>query len=198
MRRFLVVGHEAPTTPDFPLDDLPSAGGRVDVLCRCVNSAFLLSHGLREDVRLYLALRDELAVRFEGRELRNLNPDERSTAARIRDALDARENAIGHQEANPSPGVYLARRGFASVLEEAGADATTLALREDGEPVVDAEPPEEPLFVLSDHREFTDSERVALAERADRRVRLGPETLHADHAITVAHNWLDTDGYATY
>jgi tRNA (pseudouridine54-N1)-methyltransferase len=29
------------------------------------------------------------------------------------------------------------------------------------------------------------------------RVSLGPERIHADHAIVVAHNYLDTDGYAT-
>jgi tRNA (pseudouridine54-N1)-methyltransferase len=27
---------------------------------------------------------------------------------------------------------------------------------------------------------------------------VGPEALHADHAVTVAHNYLDTDGFASY
>lgn len=197
MRQFVVVGHDAPVTPDFPLDDLPSAGSRLDVLCRCVNSAFFLSHDLRVNVRLYLILRDELAVRFEGRELRHLNPDERSTAARIRDALAEREDAIGHQETNPSPGVYLSRRGLDAVLD-AAHDATTLQLHEQGQPVIDQKPPSDPLFVLSDHRDFADLETTLLEDRADSRIRLGPQRLHADHAITVAHNWLDTDGFRRY
>jgi len=54
------------------------------------------------------------------------------------------------------------------------------------------------VFVLSDHRDFTDTETETLDERVDERVRLGPEPLHADHAITVAHNYLDTDGYQGY
>ncbi|MFW5948491.1 MAG: tRNA (pseudouridine(54)-N(1))-methyltransferase TrmY, partial [Halolamina sp.] len=33
---------------------------------------------------------------------------------------------------------------------------------------------------------------------SDLRVRVGPELLHADHTITVAHNFLDTDGYRRY
>ncbi|PSP87349.1 tRNA (pseudouridine(54)-N(1))-methyltransferase TrmY, partial [Halobacteriales archaeon QH_8_68_33] len=34
MRQFIVVGHDAPTTPEFPLDDLAGGAGRLDVLCR--------------------------------------------------------------------------------------------------------------------------------------------------------------------
>ena len=77
MRQFVVSGHDAPTTAEFALDDLAGGAGRLDVLCRCVNAAFFLSHDLREDVRVWLVLGDEFAVRFEGSELRRLNPDER-------------------------------------------------------------------------------------------------------------------------
>jgi tRNA (pseudouridine54-N1)-methyltransferase len=198
MRQFIVLGHDAPTTPDFSLDDLAGGAGRLDVLCRCVNSAFFLSHDIREDVRVHLVLRDELTVRFEGSELRRLNPDERSTAALIRAALEQKDEAIGHVEVEPSPGVHLSKRGFDAVLEETARSGTVVQLHEDGDPVVDVEPPENPVFVLSDHHDFRDAEADLLAEAADQRVRLGPERLHADHAITVAHNYLDTGGYDTY
>lgn len=195
MRQFVVLGHDVPLAADFSLDDLTGAG-RVDVLCRCVNSAMCLSHAIREDTRVWLVLQDEFTVRFEGSKVRNLNPDERSTAALIRGALDEKEGAIGHMEAESSPGVSISRRGLAGVLDE--LDGTVLALHEAGEPAVETEVPAEPAFVLSDHRDFTAHETELLTERADRRVRLGPERLHADHAITVAHNWLDTDGFARY
>ena len=198
MRQFIVLGHDAPTEPDFSLDDLAGGAGRLDVLCRCVNSAFFLSHALREDVRVHLVLRDELTVRFEGAELRHLNPDERSTAALIRGALDAKDEAIGHVAAESSPGVSVSKRGFEPVLDEAASDGTVVQLHEDGDPVVEVEPPEDPVFVLSDHRDFRASEADLLADAADERVRLGPERLHADHAITVAHNYLDTEGFARY
>ncbi|WP_049985172.1 tRNA (pseudouridine(54)-N(1))-methyltransferase TrmY [Halobellus rufus] len=202
MRQFVIVGHDAPTTPDFSLDDLAGAAGRLDVLCRCVNSAFFLSHSIREDVRVHLVLGDEFTVRFEGSDLRRLNPDERSTAALVRQALEHREDAIGHMPAESSPGVSIRRMGFAETLEDV-ADAVTdeptlLTLHEDGDPIADVEPPEDPLFVLSDHHDFDDEERSLLAERADERVRVGPEVLHADHTITVAHNYLDTHGYTEY
>lgn len=198
MRQFIVSGHDVPITSDFSLDDLAGGAGRLDVLCRCVSSAFFLSHAIREDVRTYLVLGDEFTVRFEGSELRRLNPDERSTAALVRKALDEREEAIGHMEVETSPGVYLSRRGFEPILESAAGDGTVIQLHEGGDPAVEVEPPTDPVFVLSDHRDFAEGEAELLSERADERVRLGPERLHANHAITVAHNWLDTDGYAEY
>jgi len=198
MRQFIVLGHDAPTTPEFSLDDLAGGAGRLDVLCRCVNSAFFLSHDIREDVRVVLVLSDEIAVRFEGSELRRLNPDERSTAALIRNALDERDEAVGHVAVESSPGVYLSKRGVEPVLEGAAGSGTVVQLHEDGDPVADVEPPDDPVFVLSDHRDFTAGESTLLADAADERVRLGPELLHADHAITVAHNYLDTAGFRRY
>jgi tRNA (pseudouridine54-N1)-methyltransferase len=198
MRQFVVIGHDAPTTPDFSLDNLPGGAGRLDVLCRCVNSAFFLSHALREDVRVHLVLRDEYTVIFEGSDLRRLNPDERSTAALIRGALEDRQEAIGPRPYETSPGVSIARRDLAATLETVAQDGTLVHLHEDGDPAGDIEPPSDPVFVLSDHHDFTPGEADLLADLADRRLRLGPEALHADHAIVVAHHWLDTDGWSAF
>lgn len=198
MRQFIVLGHDVPTDPSFSLDDIAGGAGRLDVLCRCVNSAFFLSHDLREDVRVHLVLGDAYTVRFEGSELRRLNPDERSTAALIRGALEERDGAIGHMPAEASPGVSIYRMGFAETLSEVAEAGTVIQLHEDGDPVVDVDPPENPAFVLSDHSDFASEETALLGDAADERVRIGPERLHADHAITVAHNYLDTDGYTRY
>lgn len=198
MRQFLVVGHDAPTTPEFSLDDLAGGAGRLDVLCRCVTSAVFLSHSIREAVRVHLVLGDEFTVRFDGATIRRLNPDERSTAALIRTALENREDAIGHMPAESTPGVTIRRMGLEATLEELAADATVVTLHEDGDPDADVDPPADPLFVLSDHRDFTDQESSLLSTMADERLRLGPKILHADHAITVAHNYLDTEGYTAY
>ncbi len=195
MRQFLIVGHEAPTTADFSLDDLTGAG-RLDALCRCVTSGLLLSHDIREDVRVHLVLADEFTIEFDGSALQGLNPDERSTAALVRTAVEEREEAIGHIPVETSPGVSLVRKGFEATLDE--LDGTVVQLHGEGTPAVDTEPPADPIFVLSDHRNFTDEETALLADVADERVSLGPRRLHGNQAITVAHNWLDTDCFATY
>jgi tRNA (pseudouridine54-N1)-methyltransferase len=197
MRQFVVVGHDAPTTPDFALDDLAGGAGRLDVLCRCVTSAFFLSHDIRENVRTHLVLGDAFTVTFDGNALRGLNPDERSTAALIRGALERRRGAVGHQPVEASPGISIRRHGFEATLDALDVGAL-VHLHEDGVPAVDRDPPADPAFVLSDHRDVGDDEAELLTDRADARLRLGPEALHADHAITVAHNYLDTDGFRSY
>jgi tRNA (pseudouridine54-N1)-methyltransferase len=195
MRQFVVVGHDAPTDADFSLDNLPGAG-RLDLLARCVTAALLRSHGIREDVQVHLVLGDEFTLRFDGATLQGLNPDERSTAARIRDALDQRREAVGRMAVETSPGLFLRRGGLAATLDD--IEGPIFQLHGAGTPVVDIEPPANPVFVCSDHREFQPADEQALAEVRDGRLALGPEALHADQAITVAHNWLDTGGFAEY
>jgi len=197
MRQFVVLGHDAPTTPEFPLDDLPGAAGRLDVLCRCVSAAVFLSHGIRDDVEVFLVLGDEVTIRVDSRELQYMSPDERNVASLLKQALEAKDQAIGHREAESTPGIHVSKRGFEAVLDEA-VTGTVVELHEDGDALADVEPPEDPTFVLSDHRDFTEAEASLLADASDRRVRVGPEVLHADHAVTVAHNYLDTDGFEVY
>ncbi|HOC66453.1 MAG TPA: tRNA (pseudouridine(54)-N(1))-methyltransferase TrmY, partial [Methanothrix soehngenii] len=84
MRIFVVVGHKATTQPSFSLEDIPGTSGRLDILCRSVTAAFVLSHGIRKDVLVYLVLlggETPKTIRLMGETLRHLNPDERTTAA---------------------------------------------------------------------------------------------------------------------
>ena len=195
MRQFVVIGHSASTDPALPLEDLPGAG-RFDVLCRAVNAAFTLSHAIREDVRCSLVLQDRLTIRLAGDELRYLSPDERNIASLLRTALEAAADVVGAREVESTPGIYVSASGFESVL--ADLDGTVIHLHEDGDPLTDLAVPEEPVFVLSDHQPFTDAETAHLSRVADARVSVGPERIHGNHAITVAHNYLDTDGYTRY
>ncbi|MFB6353536.1 MAG: tRNA (pseudouridine(54)-N(1))-methyltransferase TrmY [Halobacteriales archaeon] len=198
MRRFVVVGHEAPTTPDFSLSDLAGGAGRLDVLCRCVAAGLLTSHGVRPDASVWLVLQDAVTVRFDGGAVRNLAPDERAVAGLVRSALEAAAGAVGAQWVDSSPGVAVASQGLEAALAAADGAGLVVELHEDGVPVTDLAPPEAATFVLSDHRDFTAEERSLLDEYADVRVRLGPERLHADQAMVVAHNYLDTAGFSSY
>jgi tRNA (pseudouridine54-N1)-methyltransferase len=87
MRRFVVIGHRAITSGDFKLDDLAGGTGRLDVLLRCINSTFFLSHDIRRDAEITLILQGApnppKSIRLVGSELKYLNPDERSTAALV-------------------------------------------------------------------------------------------------------------------
>ena len=133
MIRFVITGHRAVTTGDFKLDDIAGGAGRLDVLVRCVNSAFFLSHSIRTDVELFLILEGgsdaPKTVRLSGKEMRYLNPDERSTASLIRNALLKR---LGNDEMRSSPGVYISRRSFFDVVNELKSVSRIVYLKEDG------------------------------------------------------------------
>jgi tRNA (pseudouridine54-N1)-methyltransferase len=198
VRRFVLVGHDAPTTPEFPLDGLPSEAGRLDLLARSLVAGLLVSHDIRDDVEVILLLGDAVAVRFDGADLQGLNPDERSAAALVRTALETAEHAVGPLEQDVRPGVTVSKRDFEAVIDDVAGAGTLLQLHEDGTPAAERTPPDHPTFVLSDHRDFTDEEQAALDAAGAEPVSLGPRPIHADQAVAVANNWLDTDGFRRY
>mgnify|MGYP000011692309 CR=1 FL=1 len=116
-RNFLIIGHRAHTAPDWKLDDLCGGGGRLDVLVRCVTAALWVSHGLRRDTDVWLLLQGPpappVAIHFCGATVRYLNPDERSTAALVRNGLVKLRN---RDSVEASPGVTLHRIGLAELL----------------------------------------------------------------------------------
>ena len=185
MIRFAVVGHQARTTGDFSLNDLPGSAGRMDILCRCIKASLFLSHDLRRDVECYLVLLGDpeppKTVLFSGEGVRYLSPDERSAGSLLKKALGVtcsrtfRESTPGVFVRKGGLDVLLAEHEFA-VLHEEGGD-----IREQG--VL----PE--AFILSDNRDFTADEEALAAGRP--RFSVSPRTLHAEDCITVVLNELD-------
>ncbi len=197
MRRFLILGHNVPLDSDFHLNDLPGGAGRIDVLCRAIGASLLLSHRIRRDVETILLLRDSVRIRIRGDRVKRLNPDERSTASLIRRALGALADAgsdasgkSGHEETQSTPGIFVSRCGLAEEVDrllEQGA--SPIVLDENGHPAESFAFPRDPVFVLSDHRDFTEAEERLLADHP--RVSLGPTLLHTSQAITIVHYRLD-------
>jgi len=185
MIRFAVVGHLARTSGDFSLNDLPGSAGRMDVLCRCINSAFFLSHDLRRDVECFLVLcggpDPDKTIRISGEEVRHLNPDERSTGALLKKALSL---PVGESYREASPGIHIRCGG----LSELAAEFSFALLDEAGIDIRDeADLPD--AYLLSDHLNFTEGDRAIMSGLPSYSV--GPLSLHADHAITVLLNEID-------
>jgi len=185
MTVFAIVGHIARTDGGFSLNDLPGSGGRMDVLCRCVNASFFLSHALRRDVECCLILCGEPAgpktVKFSGDTVRSLSPDERSAGALIKKALDT---VCGSEFREAAAGIWVRKGGLErlmnehtfAVLDERGADIRRTGTLPEA-------------FLLSDHLNFTKAEEILVQDCP--RFSVGPDCLHADHAITVLQNELD-------
>ncbi len=195
MREFVIVGHLAKTSPDFSLEDIPGTSGRIDVLCRCINSAFMLSHGIRRDVRCDLLLLggpEPKVLRFDGSRLRHLNPDERSTAALIKRALTL---DAGDSWRESTPGIYVKRGDLRELLESLKNDGLQLYyLREDG--VAFDRSITEGAFILGDHIGMTEDEENILQAMGASTVSIGPLSLHADHCIVII-NWLCDNAITT-
>ena len=193
MRRFVTVSHTGKSDGDWHLNDLTAGAGRVDVLCRNVQSAFFLSHGLREDVEFYAVfaaspLRAK-TVRIEGAKVQMLHPDERSTAARLQQALKDSWSVPDWKEVQR--GLSVARFGLEGLLDDLKGKGTPVLLDPEGTPLQDWTPPTDPVFLLSDHMPFTKSEYAALDARGAQRVSLGPHWYHGNHAISVVQWHLD-------
>ena len=193
VNRFIVLGHRAYTTGDFKLDDICGGAGRLDILVRCVNSAFFLSHDLRKDSEIYLVLEGGTdapkTVRFYGPDMKYLNPDERSTASLIRNAL--LKKLDGKNEIRSSPGVYISRRSFEDVMKDLSDKCRFSYLREDGEDVREYEFPEEPCYILGDDRDSTKEEERIMSEYPYDKINLGPVSYHANHCMTIVLNEMD-------
>ncbi|OGS43655.1 MAG: tRNA (pseudouridine(54)-N(1))-methyltransferase TrmY [Euryarchaeota archaeon RBG_13_57_23] len=191
MRRFIVIGHRAITSADFKLDDLCGSTGRLDILLRCVNSAFFLSHGIRRDVEITLMLLGEpnppKTIRINGSEVKYLNPDERSTAALIRNALLQK----GEGERKCSPGIFVSERSYEEVLSNISKESKVYYLKEEGEDIRKVPLGQDVTFVLGDDQDLTAVEEEILMRYEPKKLSLGPMSYHADHCVTVVNNELD-------
>ncbi|WP_292467602.1 tRNA (pseudouridine(54)-N(1))-methyltransferase TrmY [Methanolobus sp.] len=194
MKDFVIIGHKALTTGDFSLNDLPGSAGRMDILCRCVNSALFLSHGMRRDINVYLVLLGDpdpgKVIRFNGEKLKYLNPDERSSGSLIKKALE--RDALKY-ETQSTPGVWIRRAGLEELLEEfndAGRDI--YYLREDGVNIREYDGLNtDAVFVLGDHMGVTEEEEAIIDKVAKQTLNIGPISLHSDHCMIIIHNELD-------
>ena len=185
-RNFVIIGHRAHTAADWKLNDLCGGAGRIDILVRCVSSALCESHGIRGDTDIWLVLKGPpnppLSIHFSGKNIMYLNPDERSTAALIRNALIKSKNKVGHIET--SPGITVHFKYLPEILEF--LPQPIVLLSEEGE----NEFPNLPsTFVLGDDRDLSVDEISSLKEHL--KLSLGKKSLLTSSCIVLLHSNYD-------
>jgi tRNA (pseudouridine54-N1)-methyltransferase len=194
MRHFVVVGQTADAAGAFSLEDIAGTSGRIDVLVRCLRAALCVSHGLRTDVVIDLVLlggpRAPRTLRVDGSRARFIRPDERSLATLVKKVLAA--DTPGTTFVEVKQGVFLRDAGLAELVSELPPEAARYVLEESArdlrEVVLDAG---DVVVFVGDHRGFDEASRALVASAGAAPVRVGPISVHADDAVTLAMNELD-------
>ena len=167
----------------------------MDEVAHSVSTAFTLSNDLRRDTEmsiLFVAQPPPRArrIRLVGERLRFLNPDERSTAALLKNALV--RSIPAERETEASPGLFV---GPVDPVEEIRSFARlpdSFWLTESGTPLR-ASPLLDHGFaaVLSDPYDPEPAEVALLESLGLPKLSLGPRSIRTSQCLDVLHNELD-------
>jgi len=194
MRRFLFLAHRVPPEGAFTLNDLAGGAGRMDEIARAVSTAFTLSNDLRRDTVvtvLFVAEPPPRARRIDlnGTRLRYLNPDERSTAALLKNALT--RAAAFPREFESSPGLTVASVDPEAELRAFLGRPGAVWLTEAGRPISDWNPGSEVAAVISDPYDPTPAEHELLVASGVPQLSVGPRSLRTSQVVDLVHAALD-------
>jgi tRNA (pseudouridine54-N1)-methyltransferase len=195
MRRFLILAHRVPVRGEFTLNDLAGGGGRMDEIARAVSTGFTLSNDLRRDTEMTILFAGDPAadarrIDLVGSRLRYLNPDERSTAALLKNALT--RAAIYPHDFESSPGLRVGPTDPLRALEEFLRQPGAVWLTEEGVPIAQWRgPPGEIAAVVSDPYDPTPEERERLAASGVPRLSVSPLVLRTSQVIDAVHREID-------
>lgn len=191
-RTLVLVGRHAASTDDFSLDDLPTSGGRMDIIARCVRAAFFLSDGIRHDTDLHVLLlggnNAPTTLHIDGSTVRFLRADERRLAELLRRALGVPDR--DREALFVAPGIRRARIGLEACLTSAWT-RPVFVLDKSGADIRSVEVDSNATFVLGDHTGLSDEELSWLDRHGATRLSLGPVDIHAEDAIAILHNEMD-------
>lgn len=195
MRRFVILVHKVPVQGEFTLNDLAGGAGRMDEVARAVSTAFTVSNDLRRDTTLTLLIHapgGALGRRISvvGTRLRYLNPDERSTAALLKNALVRSVQHPGEFES--SPGIVIGAADIGAELARWTREPGARWLTEEGAPLrtLPADGSDF-LGILCDPFNPTPEEEATLRGSEIPRISVGPRSLRTSQVIDVVHAELD-------
>ncbi|MEM5804898.1 MAG: tRNA (pseudouridine(54)-N(1))-methyltransferase TrmY [Candidatus Aenigmatarchaeota archaeon] len=187
MRTFVLYAGKARTDGNFSVEDLPSSGGRMDLVARCITSALWLSHAVRPDARIYCVLngppKPPVTVVFDGSSVRKISPDERSIALWLKKALSG---DICKDWKEFRPGILVARKSFQEIIKE-HEGGPVYVLHENGRSIGEVNLKEDPVFVVGDNFGIPKNDE-SFALRSGEKLSIGKKSYLASSCIAVL-NW---------
>lgn len=175
MRKFLIISNTVDTSQPLSLNSL-TAYGRLDVICRCISSAFYLSNDFRKDVFLSIFFqKNQKIMEIDGNKVRGLNPDERAIAGVLKKVFVGKE----------FPGINIQSQDLDVILN----DQSILLLDKNGTKL-DSAISESNTFVIGDHLGFQIENKELLQN--SRKISLGKTEYMSSQVITILHFLLDS------
>lgn len=194
MREFILLAHKAKTGPDFDIDNLPNEG-RLDLVCRTVSNAIWVSNEIRRDTVVHVVLNGPPCppkiVSFDGSALKGAEPDERTLAKLIKNALKEGLKLSLDEEKEVSPGIKVSKKSFEALAKEKSRSSQLLYLERGGEDIREFGFKENVTFVLGDYIGLPKKTERLLDRLGAKNIKIGPVTLFASHCPIIAHNELD-------
>lgn len=184
-RAFILKASEGRSAPDFSTKSLAGAGGRMDLVCRCIIAALRTPKGPNPECRITVVLEGPpdppASVRFEGSLMERAPEGELEAAELLAEAMRGEEMA----------GIRASRDGFGSVVRAHAKEGLPVHyLHEGGEDFSRASFGERAAFVLGDHKGIDPQGERLLDAIGARRISLGPHAYLASHCITIINGLL--------
>lgn len=188
MREFLLLMNRTRTDSNFSVENL-SENGRIDIGCRFINSTLFNSYSLRRDVVTHLLLRGPpkppLHIEIDGRNVRGLHPDERSIAGYIKKNIKSFED----RNVSANIGVAVRREGLEDFLDS--RRAKPVLLHESGDDISDIELPDEPVFILGDHKGVSHEDVEIIDKYDSTKISLGETPYQAQQVSSFLNIFMD-------
>ena len=186
-RAFLIKASKSCTAPIFSVRSLASTSGRLDVIIRCIFSAFIWNGLIRKDTKFYAVLEGPpsppLVIEIDGSEL-NYLPNNELGMANLIIKLMRNEKIRGFK-------IY--KENFKNLVTKLKSKYNVLYLHEMGKDIrkMSFNPKDKYLFILGDHIGIDkESERYLLSLKIPL-VSLGPISYLSSQCIILVHEELD-------
>lgn len=192
-RIFVLKASTAVTAPVFLVRNIAGTSGRLDIVCRCILSAFLINGKIRRNVDFYAVLEGPPSpprlLKVSGGLLSKLPKSEVEVGRIIRDLLSMDRGVYPKNNA-----FEVGRMTFERlVLCLRGAGGSLIYLHENGVDIRDYKfASMTPVaFILGDHLGLDPASERFLDSLGVTRVSLGPVSYLASHCITLVNEELD-------
>ncbi len=194
MKEFILKASLA-TTADFSLNDLPGAG-RMDVVCRSINSAFWISDGLRKNTKMYIVLEGKpnpsLTIELDSSKIKRFSPDERNIASHIKIAINKFNEFGGTVESEP--GVIIMKKNFKELISSKRENTQLIYLDPSGVDIRGFGFKENFCCILGDHIGIDEKTKNLLDKLSVEKISVGPNVYLSSTVIAVINNELDRRG----